>query len=120
MVPSGPEVPMSDHPDTSDQDPAPLPASLHRRDLLKGLLGAGMASALPALGTGCSGSPEAETARPRERNPELIRLENARQGTRDWLLEKTRIDPATRYRCPWIEGYASRASVRAGESVSFQ
>jgi len=34
-----------------------------------------------------------------------IREENARPGTRDWLLERTRIDPATKYRCPWIEGY---------------
>jgi hypothetical protein len=46
--------------------------------------------------------------------------ENARAGTRDWILEKTRIDPDTRFRCPWIEGYCSRASVRAGETISFQ
>src|SRR4029453_11052239 len=46
-------------------------------------------------------------------------LENAKQGTRDWMLTKTRIDPATKYRCPWIEGYCSRASVRAGEAISF-
>ena len=115
MVPSAPEVPMADHPEHNDQDTA----SLKRRDLLKGLLGAGMASALPVLGAGCAGGPEPGAVRYGERAPDLIRLENARQGTRGWLLEKTRIDPATRYRCPWIEGYASRASVRAGESVSF-
>jgi N,N-dimethylformamidase beta subunit-like, C-terminal len=51
--------------------------------------------------------------------PDLVREENARAGTRDWLLRKTRVDPATRFRSPWIEGYCSRASVRAGESISF-
>jgi hypothetical protein len=87
---------------------------LGRRDVLKGLLGAGMASALPAAAGGCAtGSVRASADR------DLIRRENARPGTREWLLDTTRIDPATRYRCPWIEGYASRASVRAGETVSF-
>ena len=50
---------------------------------------------------------------------DLIRRENARPGTRDWLLTHTRIDPATKYRCPWIEGYCSRTSVRAGEPITF-
>lgn len=45
--------------------------------------------------------------------------ENARAGSRDWLLQAPRIDPATRFRCPWIEGHCSHATVRAGETVSF-
>src|SRR5436190_9837494 len=44
--------------------------------------------------------------------------ENALPGTRDWLLTNTRIDPATKYRCPWIEGYCSHTSLRAGEKLS--
>ena len=28
------------------------------------------------------------------------------------------VDPKTKYRCPWIEGYASRTSVRPGESIT--
>ena len=48
-----------------------------------------------------------------------VSLENAKPGTRDWLLTNPRIDPATKYRCPWIEGYCSRQSVRAGEKISF-
>ncbi len=40
-----------------------------------------------------------------------IREENARPGTRDWMLAKTAIDPDTKYRCPSIEGYCSQASV---------
>src|SRR3954467_8512650 len=51
--------------------------------------------------------------------PMIVRKENERPGTRDWLLRKTRVDPATKYRCPWIEGYCSRTSVRAGEEISF-
>jgi hypothetical protein len=49
----------------------------------------------------------------------IVRNENERPGTRDWLLTRTRVDPATKYRCPWVEGYCSRTSVRAGEEVSF-
>lgn len=53
------------------------------------------------------------------RHSDLIRCENARPGTREWLLQNPRIDPAARFRCPWIEGYCSRTSVRAGEPLSF-
>jgi hypothetical protein len=49
----------------------------------------------------------------------VIAAENAREGTTDWLLTKTGVDPATKYRCPWIEGFASRTSVRAGQSIQF-
>jgi ribosomal protein S16 len=33
------------------------------------------------------------------------------------MLTKTRVDPATRYRSPAVEGYCSQTSVRAGESI---
>ena len=49
----------------------------------------------------------------------VIAEENAKTGTRDWMLTKPRIEPATKYRCPWIEGFASAASVRAGETMRF-
>lgn len=51
--------------------------------------------------------------------PDLIRRENEKPGTHGWMLSHTRIDPATKYRCPSIEGYCSRTSVRAGEPISF-
>ena len=50
---------------------------------------------------------------------DAIRRENEKPGTREWLLTKTGTDLETRYRCPWIEGYCSRTSVRAGESLTF-
>src|SRR5215204_2595335 len=84
------------------------PSDVSRREVIKGLAALG---ALPAV-AGLSLAAESRQA-------DLIRKENAKPGTRDWMLTKTRIDPATKYRCPWVEGYCSRTSVRAGEQISF-
>jgi hypothetical protein len=54
-----------------------------------------------------------------ETPPNPVAAENAKPGTRDWMLTKPRIDPATKYRCPWIEGYCSHTSLRAGGEVQF-
>lgn len=48
--------------------------------------------------------------------PDAIRLENARPGAFDWQLTRVRVD-SKKFRSPWIEGYCSRQSVLAGESV---
>lgn len=48
---------------------------------------------------------------------DVIQAENAKPGTTDWLLTNTRVDPKTRYRCPWVEGYCSHTSIRAGETL---
>ena len=79
-----------------------------RRELLRGLAAAGVSNVLPAASV-LSAEPPA--------NP--IVDENQRPGTRDWMLRETRIEPTSRYRCPWIEGYCSHRSVRAGDSVTF-
>ena len=73
-----------------------------------------MAGAAGALALGGSAAPLAHDS-----GLNKIRLENLNPGTRDWMLTKTRIDPTTRYRCPWIEGYASRTSVSAGQYLTF-
>jgi hypothetical protein len=84
-------------------------SSIDRRQLLKRAAATGLAATLaPLAGTA------AEPARQRD----LIRQENERPGTTDWLLQNTRVDPKTRYRCPWIEGYCSHTSIRAGETLS--
>lgn len=80
-------------------------AGLSRRDVFRSAAAAGLASTLGAT-------------RARARQPDHIRGENERPGTRDWMATNVRVDPATKYRSPWIEGYASRTSVRPGESVS--
>jgi len=92
---------------------------LSRRNLFKGAIGVGAMAAL----SGCSSAgkkPENSDAVSTRHAKDLIRRENQKPGTRDWLLTNTRIDPATKYRCPWIEGYCSKTSVRAGEPISFQ
>lgn len=78
---------------------------IDRRLLLKGVVaGSAALSSWPALAA---------------LKRQLIAEENQRPGTRDWLLNNTRIDPATRYRSPGIEGYCSHTSIRAGERLLF-
>jgi hypothetical protein len=87
------------------------PGGPGRRELLKGAAAAGLA---------CLLDPPADApARPAPPRRGLIRAENEKPGTTDWLLTNTRVDPKTRYRCPWVEGYCSRTSVRPGEGLAF-
>lgn len=79
-------------------------AELNRRELLGSVAGAVL------VGT---------TAQAQEPRPGFIRDENQREGTTDWQLTYTRVDPKTRFRCPWIEGYVSKQSVRAGDTLDF-
>jgi len=92
-------------------------SGITRRGWLKHVVGLGTGAALsgclPRERRSITGIGQAV----REEN-HLIRLENQRAGTSEWLLMHPRIDPGSKYRCPWIEGYCSRASVRAGESLS--
>ena len=81
---------------------------LDRRSLIKSALAGSL-----ALATG-----KLRISRAAE-NSRAVADENERPGTTDWLLEKTRVDPDTRYRCPWIEGFCSHASIRVGEKLQF-
>src|SRR5262245_50990444 len=74
---------------------------MDRRDALKTMAGLGV-----AILEGCG------TAR----RPDQIRAENDRAGTRDWLPADGRVQGG---RCPWVEGYCSRTSVRPGEAIEF-
>jgi hypothetical protein len=84
-------------------------AHIDRRGLLKGLA---------AVGAGALLAPQAAPSAPTPARRDLIRAENEKPGTTDWLLRHTRVDPKTKYRCPWIEGYCSHTSLRAGDEVS--
>jgi hypothetical protein len=89
---------------------------LHRRDVIKGAAAAGLVA---ATGT----HPHVHAAETHTAGRELIKRENTKPGTRDWLLTKTRTLPGKinnillNGRCPWIEGYCSANSVRAGEKL---
>lgn len=50
------------------------------------------------------------------RQSDLIARENEHPGSTDWQLTRVRVDGGG-YRSPWIEGYCSRQSVAAGESI---
>jgi hypothetical protein len=88
------------------------PGGLPRRDVLKGAAAAGLGlSAFANLpmreAQAVSGS-------------DVIRKENAKPGTRDWLLAKTDVvmnEPVELWRSPRIEGYCSETSVRAGDTL---
>ena len=94
---------------------------LSRREALEAISRLGVAALLPAAAAGCTGPRPGggvAAAALSTRRSDLIREENARPGTREWLLERPRIDAASKYRCPWIEGFWSRSSVRPGEEVT--
>ena len=98
--------------------PDPDDLSLDRRTLLKGLAAVGVgggAGGGVVAGLGLAGCGRRAPAIAR---PDLIRAENERAGTTDWILANTRVAPGTRFRCPWIEGYCSRTSLRGGERLA--
>lgn len=78
---------------------------LGRRDLIKGALAASL---------GMTGRAAAHAA---DAGANLIQRENAKEGATDWQLTRVRLDKTGGFRSPWIEGYCSRQSVRAGESI---
>jgi hypothetical protein len=85
-------------------------SDLDRRELLRGLAGAAALTALAPASARPAGEPRAA---------ERIRAENDREGTTDWQLTYTRVDPKTKYRSRLIEGFVSRPSVRSGDKLEF-
>src|SRR5262245_45757021 len=83
-------------------------SQLNRRDLLKTATATGL---LPAL------EPLAGAYDPSAARRDLIRTENEKAGTTEWMLKNTRVDPKTKYRCPWIEGYCSHTSIQTGDTL---
>ena len=51
--------------------------------------------------------------------PNLIQRENQLTGSQDWQLTRVRVDSG-QYRSPWIEGYCSKQSVAAGETIDIK
>ncbi len=86
--------------------------NISRREMLERMLGLG------TLAVAGWNSP-AQAFSPQTSPSDLVRRENEKPGTRHWILEKTGVDAATKYRCPWIEGYCSHTSARTGDTVTF-
>lgn len=89
---------------------------VQRRDLIKGAATAGL---IAASGTHAL----VHADKTKALRSDSIQRENAKKGTRDWLLTKTRTVPGKinrildNGRCREIEGYCSANSVRAGETL---
>ena len=65
---------------------------------------------------GAVAPPAGSDAAPGPRQNSLIQRENAKPGARDWQLTRVRLDGGG-FRSTWIEGYCSRQSVLAGETL---
>ena len=88
----------------------PSNQQIERRDLLKAATLAGVSGVLaeyfPLKAAG-------------KKVSQIIQQENKKKGTRDWQLTYVRPDRAEHARTKHVEGYCSKQSVRAGESISF-
>ena len=86
--------------------------SIHRRDFIKGSAAASLGITSGLLGIpntfGQSSNPSTEPVlsltKGSGQRANAIQLENAKPGTRDWVLTNTYIDPDTWWRSPRIEG----------------
>jgi hypothetical protein len=70
-----------------------------------------------AVGAAATASALATTAEEGKRKPDLITRENLREGARDWQLTRVRLDQRAGFRNSDIEGYCSKQSVAAGETI---
>jgi len=76
------------------------------------------AASTTALTSAFAGSPKAKASSAKQN---LIASENAKEGSLDWQLTRVRLDGAmaTTYRASAVEGYCSKQSVKAGETIEF-
>ncbi|HWA97968.1 MAG TPA: N,N-dimethylformamidase beta subunit family domain-containing protein, partial [Pirellulales bacterium] len=91
------------------------PIDTQRRDLLKTAL-AGAVSSVVAAGAAADDDAIASRA-VAPRQPKLIAEENAKPGDWDWQLTRIKLDKVGGFRSPAVEGYCSRQSVRAGDTL---
>jgi hypothetical protein len=87
------------------------PGSVDRRQFIKGAAGTALAGLLPAAAAG------GIAAKAAGGTAALIAEENRRPGATDWQLTRVRLAKAGAVRAAGIEGYCSRQSVLAGESL---
>jgi hypothetical protein len=88
----------------------PNPSDFSRRAFLK-------TSATSACGGGLLAGVLGPTHAAQSVRSNVIAMENAKEGTLDWRLSRVRLDKSDGFRSLWIEGYCSRQSVKAGETI---
>ena len=89
-------------------NPLPFDPTLSRRDLLQAMVSAGIVSQMASAAS-------AETPSSGATNP--IIEENKKEGSLDWQLTRVRSQGGGGYQNADIEGYCSRQSVKAGETL---
>lgn len=87
--------------------PNPSPT---RRSFLKTTASAAAVS-IGAQAVASAATPEAK------RQPDLIKTENAKPGSADWQLTRVQPNAGSKFRTTLIEGYCSKQSVAAGDSI---
>jgi hypothetical protein len=87
----------------------------NRRRFLKATSTGAVASALLRDASGAAAAPAVASPAPSKSN--RIAQENAREGSLDWQLTRVRLDSTAGFRASTIEGYCSKQSVKAGESI---
>ncbi len=94
-------------------------ASMPNLNRWEALEGVAAARVLATGGSTAYRAPQEADPSPSSSSPgrDLIRRENEKPGTCDWLLTNSYIDPDTWWRSPRIEGYCSEASVSAGDTL---
>lgn len=93
---------------------------LSRRDLLRSAVAGSLALSATAAGETSSTSAAqaaSEKSKSQAADNGLIARENAQEGSLDWQLTRVRANKSDGYRAPDIEGYCSRQSVAAGETL---
>ena len=90
---------------------------LGRRDLLKRAAVASFSGVVSSLSVGRAQAQQSTKAHQGMAKSRVIPRENAMAGALDWQLTRVRLDKQRGFRSPWIEGYCSRQSVAAGESI---
>src|SRR5687767_3307784 len=87
---------------------SPQGSGVGRREFLKGTAASALAGALAQTHS---------VAAPASASASLIAEENRRPGALDWQLSRVRLTKAQGIRAPSVEGYCSKQSVLAGESL---
>ena len=87
---------------------------MDRRDWIKQVAAGSVAAMATNLANAEANDAAATKVVPKS---DLIGKENAQPGSSDWQLTRVRLDKTLGFRTPWIEGYCSRQSVKANESI---
>ncbi len=105
----------SPSPSEANREHEAPPGQVHRRDLLV----RAAAGSLGALAESWLSGRTAQGQAPPQAAASPVAVENARPGSTDWQLTRVRLDQTGGYRASRVEGYCSRQSVAAGESIDF-